>query len=691
MGLLHTRILLAAAWLCTTASAALALAGPTPADIQKTVAAIRGYDYGGSETALRAVEHLIHDTNGSPALRAAIEKELIAVLQSDVSPACKQFICRKLAIVGAEASLPALAKMLASDDTAAVEIACYSLAQINSPAVNGVLHDGLGRAKGKALAAIVTLLGTRQDQESVGPLMALTQGKDAMVAEAAIAALGKISGKEAAAALARLCRSDGAGIRAAAQHASLECARQLAAKGDPAEAKAIYQGLHESDAPLQVRRGALLGMIALGGTDAAFTVMYVLTETDCPWTADAIAAIPTLRDTSLAVHFADKLADLPARKQVLLINALVRLGNPDARAAIVRAAMHREASVRLAAIKGLGTIGDASTVSVLVRALAGDRPADAEAAAASLRVLNADGADAAIVKCMQAANGRLRIELIRVLSDRRASAAVPALLAEAVSTGAAARQAAFRALGAVAGQSDLPAVIKLLVALKDEGSRTDAEQAAANVARKAAERAKAADALLGAFQAAQDAPTRCSLIRVLRSIPEDRVCSAIVKAAGDSDTALKDAAIRALADWPDARAAAPLMAILESGPSRMHRTLVLRGYVRLLAAARETPAVLAGKYAQAMAHAQGPDDTKLILGALAEVPDPRALKLATDCLRQTDVRIEAATAAMAIAGKLPESQSAHAVTAMNAVIASVGDGPLKEQAKALIRRVTPKN
>ena len=98
---------------------------------------------------------------------------------------------------------------------------------------------------------------------------------------------------------------------------------------------------------------------------------------------------------------------------------------------------------------------------------------------------------------------------------------------------------------------------------------------------------------------------------------------------------------------------------------------------------------LAEKYAQAMAHAQGADDQKLILGALANVPHRDALKLATEYLKHADVRTEAALAVIAIARKLPASDAADTSAAMKLVIASVGDSAIQDQAKALIRRSPP--
>jgi HEAT repeat protein len=404
--------------------------------------------------------------------------------------------------------------------------------------------------------------------------------------------------------------------------------------------------------------------------------------------AAAIAAISTLHDPQAGALFAGKLAELPPADQVLLIDALVRLGDRKALPAIADAALYPDQHVRAAALRALGTTGGAGSVPVLVRALAGSAQ-EAEAAGAALRMLSGEGVDAAIIKSMQVADGPLRVELIGVLADRRAAAAVPALLEEASSSHVPARRAALRGLGAVANEADLPAMLKILVGLKGDECRPDAEQAVAGVARRIRDRSRTAQAVLAALREAKDAPTQCSLLRVLGTIADDRACAALVAAAQDADPQVKDAATRILADWPDARAVEPLGRILQSTANKTHRTLALRGYVRLLAAGKEEPAVLAERYGRAMAAAEGADEKKLVLGALAGVPHRAALTLATECLKHPSVRTEAATAAIAIARKLPDADAAAVSAAMTLVVASVAEGQLRDQAKALIRQPAP--
>lgn len=239
-------------------SVAVTPAEITQADIEKAVAAIRDYDYGRSRKALLAVEKLINDTHGNAELRAVVEKELIKLLESEGILACKQFVCKKLWIMGTDASVPTLATLLESENEHLVEAACYTLSSNPSAKVNDVLRRALNKTESKALIAVINLLGERRDAGSVEAIAGLIASKDAAVSEAAIAALGKIAGEDATEALAGLCRSDDPERRTWANHASLQCAQELEKRGKLAAATEIYVWLAASGEPEQVRRGARL-------------------------------------------------------------------------------------------------------------------------------------------------------------------------------------------------------------------------------------------------------------------------------------------------------------------------------------------------------------------------------------------------------------------------------------------------
>ena len=118
----------------------------------------------------------------------------------------------------------------------------------------------------------------------------------------------------------------------------------------------------------------------------------------------------------------------------------------------------------------------------------------------------------------------------------------------------------------------------------------------------------------------------------------------------DPDARVRDAAVRALAEWPDASAWEPWPASIASGAPKPLRGLALRGLVRLAGEENAHPdAKLIERYRQLLADARGDADYRLILGALGGAAEPDALQLALPLLANAGVRPEAEVAVKKIA------------------------------------------
>jgi len=241
-----------------------AAASITRSDVDGRLAAIATYEYGMSRQPLVAVEELIRTSQDRPEIRKYISKQLAKLLESDATLECKSFVCRQLWFVDSADSVPVLGRMLADEKT--VDMACYALCQDPSPAAGNALRNALGGARGKVLIPIVNLLGDRRDAQSVDSISALVFGEDEAVVEAAVGALGKIGGTQAANTLARARAHGGPETRLAATHAYLQCAETLLVKGMKDEATAIFKELAGAGEPEPVRNVAIRRLAGLEGT-----------------------------------------------------------------------------------------------------------------------------------------------------------------------------------------------------------------------------------------------------------------------------------------------------------------------------------------------------------------------------------------------------------------------------------------
>ena len=230
------------------------------ADLTAAVRAVGAYDFDRPRAQLVAFERLINSTYGDRAARLQIESAMADLLGSTATVAAKQFICKKLWIMGTDHSVPALSKLLEGSDPVLAEAACYALRTQASPLAAAALRNALDRARGPARVAIINLLGDKHDAASTPHLIPLSAAPDPLTAEAAIAALGKIASPEAVAALTGMQNGPDATRRVQSAHALLQAGQHLAKRGDLPAAKAIYSRLTGPAVPNQIRRGAALAL-----------------------------------------------------------------------------------------------------------------------------------------------------------------------------------------------------------------------------------------------------------------------------------------------------------------------------------------------------------------------------------------------------------------------------------------------
>jgi HEAT repeat protein len=224
------------------------------------VQAVSDYDFDRPRTKLVEVERLINSTHGNQAARLQIEKLMAALLTSKATVAAKQFICKKLWIMGTDLSLPALASLLEGSDPVLSEAACYALRSQDSAAALAVLSKALTRCRGVARVAILNLLGDKKDATSAPQIIPLASDPDPVLSDAAICALGKIASGESVAALDRMHRGSDPTRRLNSAHALLQAGQQLAQRGNSAAAKTIWSQLVKDTEAPQIRRGASLAL-----------------------------------------------------------------------------------------------------------------------------------------------------------------------------------------------------------------------------------------------------------------------------------------------------------------------------------------------------------------------------------------------------------------------------------------------
>ena len=597
------------------------------------------------------------------------EQKLIAVLKSGAPLYDKTQACQKLAVFGSKKSVPALAGLLG--DKALGDYARIALEPMKHPGVDEAFRSAAGKLKGRLLAGVITSIGVRRDAKAIATLKSLASDKNNTIARSALFALGRIASDESVAAVMQTLDKGRVELRTDAADAALAAARiMLDAKQTEASAK-IYDTVGKSAVPAYVQTAAVYGALVARGVKGLPQLAQLLRSDDPAKVAVALRASNKLPGAEVSAKLAEELGKQP-KFLTFLIKTLADRGDPGACKAVVDLAANKDPAVRIEALKALGKIGDATSAPVLLKSAGAEGPESA-AALSALRSINGNGVDAAILKGMTNAKGDLKASLISVLSDRRYAPAAKAVLAEAASTNASVSRAACKAIGVLGTPGDIPAIINIMPA-----DSAQAEASIVALAAKTSDPSKRVDPVLAALGSAKKGDKQAAMIRILGKIGGDKALDAVVK----SDS--KDAAVRALAGWPDAKAAAPLLEIVKSTGNKTHRILALRGYVRLLGLDPNTPVA---EYAEVLELAKQSDTKKLVLSGIAGVANVDALKLVIPLLDDKAVQGEAALAAVAIAGATMGSDRPAVRSAMEKVLAVSKGKPVAREARRIIGQI----
>ena len=177
---------------------------------------------------------------------------------------------------------------------------------------------------------------------------------------------------------------------------------------------------------------------------------------------------------------------------------------------------------------------------------------------------------------------------------------------------------------------------------------------------------------------------KASLIRLLAKAPTNKALGAVKAMTKDLNTAVKDAAVRTLADWPNPTPADDVIAMAKATSDKKHRILLLRGYIRM-AGLVEDPTEMC---IAAIKLAEGSRDKKQVLSALGQAGSFKAFNLAAGYLDDKETFEEAAMAAARIGEKLRGSKDRQQVkTVLQKIVKATKNRSTKKMAEKTIRGI----
>jgi len=579
---------------------------------------ISTYKFGDSRKNLTIIENAVRDSYNSIADRKKLNNHFTALLKSDSTFECRQFVCRQLSIIGTEKEVPVLADMLT--DGKLNNIARFALERIPGEKANQALLNALTKTSSQARVGIINSLGMRGNAASVAAIQKYINDADINVAQSCSSALGKIGGTQAIKIIKNALKKTSAKKRPDLAEAYLSCAGKLLAEGKVKNAKTIYKKMYASNNPPAIRCAALVGMINSSDKNAGKIIIKALKEDQPKIQTIAIGMVRDIPGSKNTAIIAKQLPKYSPSLQARLLQALADRGDRKALPAARKAAKSNDETVKIAAYKALGALGNASVVDLLIKNSTGQSKIS-QVARDNIDRLRGKNVNKKLLELTGDSDPQIRKEAVRSLGKRHA-VEINRDMRKVVlrDTNGKVRMEAIKSLRLIAQEEDIPKLIHILIKIKDQKERKEMEKTLLSVARQFNALEKTSDSAQGIYPAATKPQAQASLIYILGKCTQNKALPVIRKATAHSNAEIKDAAARALFAWPHGEALEDLRAIAKKSPKENYRILALRGYLRLISAKKDLSATESLKlYLEAAGLAGKDEDKKMALAGMNKI------------------------------------------------------------------------
>ncbi|HEY7120424.1 MAG TPA: HEAT repeat domain-containing protein [Tepidisphaeraceae bacterium] len=578
--------------------------------------------------------------------RAALVQGLCESLSEAKDVEIRTFLVNRLQEVGHDDAVPTLAPLLADEDLA--RHAAAALERVGTPAATDALNKALPSSTGAARVAIIKSLGMLRSAASIDEIAKSLDSDDKNLKAASIWALANLGSDRVTDALNQYVKQGPAYERSKGISWMLLAARRQAEAGRNPQCvqtcKSVMALASSGAAPVSAACAALHVLAETQG-EAALPDLLEAAGSDHPQVRNtALDAALLIPGEATTARFADRMKSLSPAAKVDVLSFLGRRKDAGARPAIQGATKDADPGVRVAAVAALVSLGREEAIPALIDRITSDQLEVARPAADMLARIPGDKPLTAAAEALGSAPAKSKVALLELLAARGARGQKDAVLKQTADTDASVRLAALRAMEKIATADDAPRLVELAVAAKDAGEVSAALRAATAAGAQIADAEHRADPFLAALANAKG-DQRAAIERAMARVGGKRAFDTVLADAKSNDPATRDGAVRALAEWQDAAAIAPLLEVAKSDSADASlQVTAIRGVIQVAKAAEMSGADKAAAYQQAMDAAKRPEEKKMILGAVGNEKGQAFFDLAAGALDQPELQREAALA-----------------------------------------------
>jgi len=585
---------------------------------------------------------------GKDAERAKFVQGLISSLETSPDQNNKSFIIALLQKAGKDDAVAALSSYLTDEYLSGY--AARALASIQSQQASSALLKALPASKGTAQISIVEALGDTRYEEGETALLALLENSDVNLQKVVLYSLARIGGP-----------SSYEAMKAAAEQANyayslnkatgsyLQYAERLNEKNEKALAEKIAADLLEDasgEGQLHTRTSALKLLAAIRGSE--FTGQLIKHAGD---------KSPEFRNAALMLMSSDLTASDTKRLLKVMKKAdeqaqsdIIRYFGSTQNIASVndlrKALKSKSEPVRAAAITSLARMDGNESLPLLLKVLEDGTQTDRDTVKSALMSIKADKLLPTLTEQLPAASPANQVVFLDVLANRAYAGSFQSVNALLTSDDPAVKEAAYRTLPRVARSSDLPALFSLIA--NEPAVNPGIVRATVNVVEFSDNRERDIDMVLNRFNEI-DNQQKLKYLGILAQIGGEKSLQAVLESGKSNDAALKNAAVLALAKWNDQSALPYLTELSQSSLPEAQFNEVLKGIIRITAAAEMPGEQKVLVYRNAMELAKTADQKRSILRNLEATDTYNALIFAGQYLNDSELSGVAANTVMNIA------------------------------------------
>lgn len=584
---------------------------------------------------------------GAEKERKQFVKGIDQTLKSDPRYEASAFLIGQLQFAGEDRAVELLGAYLI--DPRLCEPATQTLLTIATPAAEKQVLDALPTVRGSNLVTIIKALGEFQSLDAISQIQKYAGSKNRDIKIASLQALANMGNPASKDTFTKYLNSSSGFDGGNGNTLLLLYAQRVAENGDQNIGAEICRSLIQNrNVSIHVQIAALGTLVDILG-EAAQPDLLSVVESGVPIVQiaaiDLANRIPGQNQT---IQWTEKIDGIKPRISARILQMLGERGDETALSAVRRAIQSEDQTIQNAAIKSAVILGGTNVISELLRLLSQSHdPVLIKTIMDQLSNRPSSNILRNAAEQLPDATTPAKIAILKFIASRNATEYSDLVFREINQGEPKVKITAIKAFENVGSEKDFQRLIAMLLDSENKALQPALQNTIAGITKNSPKQKELQSHLLSKFVEAAPEQKKSLLPIIGRNGGKEDI-TVVVSEVQNTDPAIKDAAIRALASWPDQSAIEPLL-LIASSDSSTYQVLALRGCARIAGAADLSAIEKIDIYNKILAIANRPEEKKLALSGLAEIKRKEALRSLMQHMSDDSLSLEASLASISIA------------------------------------------